>query len=416
MWQTLSLFRRKCPHLPSQSTSRHLPLPPTPKVQQTLTQQLHLPNPREAHLPLQKPRVVMLQHQLLHHQRRTLHHHLPIPPKPLHSTSYSYAANSSKSRLGKEFITESKVFQTSLLQFLHNNFPAQSAESPPSPHAPPASPAAASFVATPSTRAGEKEEVHYSSNAEPVTFDWHTPYETQPLSPPTPTSVPAPPADITESSRAQKRKAPAARVIREDTPLDPPANSPAAADPPAQPTPTKRQQHLHIILSDSEGDEDNNEDGSDDPATSRSLESAMAAILFTKYDQFSCVNLLIAGCKGAVLGLHHMVKKRILHFEERMIRGFCETMWVNPLEVPGNMLPETGSRRTLLQARGACSRLKTQNLPRQQKQAPTELPAEDKPVTQQDALPKSEDILVTRCLSQGIPFVILLEQIIKALA
>ncbi|KAK8562603.1 hypothetical protein V6N12_010677 [Hibiscus sabdariffa] len=36
-------------------------------------------------------------------------------------------------------------------------------------------------------------------------------------------------------------------------------------------------------------------------------------------------------------------------------------------------LPETGSRQTLLQARGACSRVKTQNLSRQQKQAPAEI-------------------------------------------
>ncbi|KAK8682688.1 hypothetical protein V6N13_055067 [Hibiscus sabdariffa] len=87
----------------------------------------------------------------------------------------------------------------------------------------------------------------------------------------------------------------------------------------------------------------------------------MAAALFTKSDQFSCIDLLIAGCKGAILGSHHMVKKRILHFKECMIQEFCETMWerfplVFPkldyrkeggyfyrLEVPGNRLPNTGS-------------------------------------------------------------------------
>ncbi|KAK8554296.1 hypothetical protein V6N12_031261 [Hibiscus sabdariffa] len=41
-----------------------------------------------------------------------------------------------------------------------------------------------------------------------------------------------------------------------------------------------------------------------------------------------------------VLGIHHM--ENILHYEERMIQGFCETM-----------LPATGSRRILLHTRGA---------------------------------------------------------------
>ncbi|KAK8584326.1 hypothetical protein V6N12_068571 [Hibiscus sabdariffa] len=120
---------------------------------------------------------------------------------------------------------------------------------------------AANSVATPSVGAGKTEETHYSSNVEPDAFDWNTPYETQPPSP----SAPAPPTDIAESSGARKRKAPAARVIREDTPLDQPA------DPPTQPSPAKRRRRLHIILRDSGGDEDNNEDGSDDPASSRSL-------------------------------------------------------------------------------------------------------------------------------------------------
>ncbi|KAK8610050.1 hypothetical protein V6N13_026594 [Hibiscus sabdariffa] len=130
-----------------------------------------------------------------------------------------------------EFIAESKVLQTTLLQFLYDNFP--NAKFPPAPTAPPASPAAADSTATPSTGAGEMEEVHYSSNVEPDAFDWHTPYETQPPSP-APASVPAPPDDIVESSGAQKRKAPVAIVIWEDTPLDQPA------DPPAQPSPAKR--------------------------------------------------------------------------------------------------------------------------------------------------------------------------------
>ncbi|KAK8985004.1 hypothetical protein V6N11_082624 [Hibiscus sabdariffa] len=144
---------------------------------------------------------------------------------------------------------------------------AQGSYFPPAQHTPPTAPAPANFAATPSAGAGETEEVHYSSNAESDAFDWHTPYETQPPSPP----APAPPANIVESSGAQKCKAPAARVIREDTPLDQPADPPAADDPPAQPSPAKRRRRLHIILSDSKGDDDNNEDGSDDPASSRYL-------------------------------------------------------------------------------------------------------------------------------------------------
>ncbi|KAK8666166.1 hypothetical protein V6N13_006318 [Hibiscus sabdariffa] len=44
-------------------------------------------------------------------------------------------------------------------------------------------------------------------------------------------------------------------------------------------------------------------------------------------------------------------KRKELHFKEYMIQGFCQNQSV-PLEVPGNRLPETGSRRTLLPARG----------------------------------------------------------------
>ncbi|KAK8600054.1 hypothetical protein V6N12_049914 [Hibiscus sabdariffa] len=167
-----------------------------------------------------------------------------------------------------EFIAESKLFQTTLLQFLYDHFSA--AKFPPAPTAPPASPAAADSTATPSVGAGETEEVHYSSNPEPDAFDWHTPYETQPPSL-APTPVPTPPTDIAEPSGVRKRKAPATRVIREDTPLDQPVDPPTTANPPAQPSPAKRRRCLHIILSDSEGDDDNNEDGSDDHASSRSL-------------------------------------------------------------------------------------------------------------------------------------------------
>ncbi|KAK8657030.1 hypothetical protein V6N13_098964 [Hibiscus sabdariffa] len=43
-------------------------------------------------------------------------------------------------------------------------------------------------------------------------------------------------------------------------------------------------------------------------------------------------------------------KRKELHFKEYMIQGFCQNQSV-PLEVPGNRLTETGSRRKLLPAR-----------------------------------------------------------------
>ncbi|KAK8708632.1 hypothetical protein V6N13_059670 [Hibiscus sabdariffa] len=54
--------------------------------------------------------------------------------------------------------------------------------------------------------------------------------------------------------------------------------------------------------------------------------------------------------------------KKKLHFKEYMIQGFCQNQvggrinknQSDPLEVPGNRLPETGSRWTLPPARGAC--------------------------------------------------------------
>ncbi|KAK8530731.1 hypothetical protein V6N12_013233 [Hibiscus sabdariffa] len=167
----------------------------------------------------------------------------PHPPSPAHSTEASLLCilqlRSQIQRIEArqiEFIAESKVFQTTLLQFLHDNFPTKFVEFPPAPTAPSATPAAINSVATPSARAGDTEEVHHSSNAELDAFDWNTPYDPPP-SPPTPATAPAPPADVAESSRAQKRKAIAARIIREDHSPDPPA----AADPPSQTSPTKRQ-------------------------------------------------------------------------------------------------------------------------------------------------------------------------------
>ncbi|KAK8508524.1 hypothetical protein V6N12_044442 [Hibiscus sabdariffa] len=87
-------------------------------------------------------------------------------------------------------------------------------------------------------------------------FDWKTPHE----------HLPEVSADIPESSWAQKRKAPAARIIKEDTPTDTTADFEATSDPLTQPIPAKRR-CLNIIISDSRDNE--NDDGSADPASSR---------------------------------------------------------------------------------------------------------------------------------------------------
>ncbi|KAK8650249.1 hypothetical protein V6N13_139895 [Hibiscus sabdariffa] len=91
------------------------------------------------------------------------------------------------------------------------------------------------------------EEVHYSSNAESDAFDWNTPYEHMP-SPPAPTTAPAPPADIVESSMARKRKALAARIIREDCSPEPTPDPTAATDLPTQTSPAKRRRRYLIII------------------------------------------------------------------------------------------------------------------------------------------------------------------------
>ncbi|KAL4302971.1 hypothetical protein GQ457_10G012890 [Hibiscus cannabinus] len=58
-------------------------------------------------------------------------------------------------------------------------------------------------------------------------------------------------------------------------------------------------------------------------------------------------------CEEAVLGLLHMRQKNQLHFKECMIQGLCENSMVR-FEVPGNRLPETGSRQIKpLHIRGA---------------------------------------------------------------
>ncbi|KAK8590048.1 hypothetical protein V6N12_024432 [Hibiscus sabdariffa] len=118
-----------------------------------------------------------------------------------------------------------------------------------------------------------------------IFFYWHTPYK----------HIQEVPKDVPESSNARKRKTPVARVVTED--LSTTSSTTKAEEPPATQT-TKRRRRYHA-------------------------EPAIVAALFSKTDQLSCIDLLIARCKGCpqlALGAY-----------------FCR------LEVPGKRLPNTGS-------------------------------------------------------------------------
>ncbi|KAK8593507.1 hypothetical protein V6N12_045587 [Hibiscus sabdariffa] len=128
-----------------------------------------------------------------------------------------------------EFIEESKVFQTTLLQFLHDNFPA-AAESIPAP--PVATPTTVNLAADPSVGVGKWRRSIVPKNATSDALDWNTPYE-HPPSPPAPTSAPPPPpppTDILESSNMWKRKAPTARILTEDYSPEPTEDPTTEAD------------------------------------------------------------------------------------------------------------------------------------------------------------------------------------------
>ncbi|KAK9018852.1 hypothetical protein V6N11_033898 [Hibiscus sabdariffa] len=156
-----------------------------------------------------------------------------------------------------QFIEETKVFQTTLLNFLHAQFLIATEFFPAQPIA---TPTAINSAADPSVRAGKIEDVHYSSNAASDAFDWNTPFE-HPPSPPFQTSAPPSLANIPESSNARKRKAPTAQILTDD-------HSPEPTDEPnptKQTSPTKRQRRYHIITSDTQ------DEGSNDKPSSLSL-------------------------------------------------------------------------------------------------------------------------------------------------
>ncbi|KAK8619604.1 hypothetical protein V6N13_135886 [Hibiscus sabdariffa] len=103
-----------------------------------------------------------------------------------------------------QFMEETKVFQTSLINFLcfqFQNVTAYFTAQPTTTHPANLSAATQPMPPTdPSEGAGNTEEVHFSADVENDIFDWHTPMEhhAQPDA-----------ADIPESSTTQKHKAPA---------------------------------------------------------------------------------------------------------------------------------------------------------------------------------------------------------------
>ncbi|KAK8656943.1 hypothetical protein V6N13_098877 [Hibiscus sabdariffa] len=182
--------------------------------------------------------------------------------------------------------------------------------------------------------AGNTEQLNLS--AEDI-FDWHTPMEHQsqhktadvPGSSKANDDTPAPtePPTAAEDTLRRRRKAPAKRIIQSDRSSRP--NQP-------EHQPAKRQRRYHVVTTDSD------DEGS-------------------------------AGCKGALLGSYHMAEKRKtkpqgIH-DPRILpkpSGRKKNNQSDPLEVPGNRLPETGSRRTLPPARGFPAR---SDQPRQVKEA-----------------------------------------------
>ncbi|KAK8619591.1 hypothetical protein V6N13_135873 [Hibiscus sabdariffa] len=146
-----------------------------------------------------------------------------------------------------QFIEETKVFKKSLINFLCLQFLlAATFFKPPSP------PAANNSAAHLNGENEGTEEVHYSSNAEPDSFDWQTPFEAKPPSlPAAPRTIPPPTPheDVAESSQAKKRKKPADRRTQVGIPSD---ASDDSDDLPALPEPRRRR--YHVISCDSDDD------------------------------------------------------------------------------------------------------------------------------------------------------------------
>ncbi|KAL4289884.1 hypothetical protein GQ457_14G011850 [Hibiscus cannabinus] len=194
------------------------------------------------------------------------------------------------------FQEEKKVFNANLLKFLHFQFPAtarffaQPSTTPPQPNVS----ATTQPSATTSAKAGATEEVHFSPSAQSP----HLPQQFQFSSTaPTPTTSVVAEHPTPDSPTRRKGKATAGRTIGRDISSSP--------DDEADQRPAKRRRKYHVITIESDEDESTAE---------------------------------------------------ILEFVETLWYGFLENFlsikdaqcWHNLLEVPGNRLPETGSRQIKL--------------------------------------------------------------------
>ncbi|KAK8530757.1 hypothetical protein V6N12_013259 [Hibiscus sabdariffa] len=208
-----------------------------------------------------------------------------------------------------QHIEEVKVFRNSLVQFLYFQFPSTAAffSTPPPTAQPAPAPAQQTPPTDPSEGAGNTEQLHLS---EEDIFDWHTPMEHQSQ---------LKQADIPGSFKAD--------------------DAPAHAEPPATQEHTPRRRGKtpakRIVLSDRSS-------SPDQPEQQPAKRMQRRNIWSISYG------------------------KKKLHFKEYMIQGFLPKP--NPLEVPGNRLPETGSRRTLPPARGAWFPARSDQ-PQQEKEA-----------------------------------------------
>ncbi|KAK9044467.1 hypothetical protein V6N11_058367 [Hibiscus sabdariffa] len=239
-------------------------------------------------------------------------------------------------------IEETKVFRNSLIQFLCPQFPAATTFFSTTPTMAQPAPTQQTPPANQSEGAGNTEQLNLS--AEDI-FDWHTPMEHQsqlktadvPGSSKANDDTPAhaEPPTAAEDTLRRRRKAPAKRIIQSDRSSSP--------DQPEH-QPAKRQRRYLIVTTDSD------DEGS-------------------------------AGCKGALLGSYHIAEKRKttpqgIHdprifpkpsgLPETGSRRTNKKNQSDPLEVPGNRLSETGSRRTLPPAGGFPAR---SDQPRQVKEA-----------------------------------------------
>ncbi|KAK8593423.1 hypothetical protein V6N12_045505 [Hibiscus sabdariffa] len=209
-----------------------------------------------------------------------------------------------------QHIEEAKVFRNSLVQFLCFQFPSAPAffSNTPTTARPGPAPAQQTPPADPSEGAGNTEQLHLS---EEDIFDWHTPMEHQSQLKQAniqgsfmadDAPAPAEPPAAQEHTPRRRGKTPTKRIVLSDR-----SSSPEL---PEQ-QPAKRQRRYHTITTDSD-------------------DESSAGLPAANPEQSTDPSLS------------------------------------NPLEVPGNRLPETCSRRTLPPARGFHTR---SDQPRQVKEA-----------------------------------------------